>query len=84
MNYKKQIAEEMYNEIWDIFNNYGGYDYNDTMWCQAQGSSDAFEQTIEDGNWEALVREYESVLKYMRHIKKILILQNSIPPQVYC
>ena len=84
MKSNEKLAQKMYNEIWSIYNEYGGYKYNDSLWCQAQGSSYAFEQTIEDGNWEALIREYESVLKYMRHIKEILILQDNIPPQVYC
>ena len=80
----EEVAEKQLNEIWSIYNEYGGYEYNDSLLCQAQGSSDAFEETIEDGNWEALIREYESVLKYMRHIRKILILQDNIPTQVYC
>tara|TARA_R110002012_G_scaffold313014_1_gene524272 strand:- start:1432 stop:1686 length:255 start_codon:yes stop_codon:yes gene_type:complete len=84
MNYKKQLAKEMHEEIWDIFNNYGGYDYNDSMWCQAQGASNAWDIYEENGDWEGLVKEYEPCLKYMRHIKKIRILQESIPQELYC
>lgn len=84
MNYKKQLAEKMYNEIWHIYNEHGGYDYNDTMWCQAQGSSDAWDIYEQDEDWDGLIKEYETCLKYMRHIKKIRILQESIPQELYC
>jgi len=80
----KDVAQEMHNEIWDIFNNYGGYDYNDTMLCQAQGSSEAWYIYEEDGDWEGLIKELTPCLEYMRHIKKIRILQESIPQEIYC
>mgnify|MGYP003659498361 FL=1 len=80
----KELAQEMYNEIWDIYTEYSGYDYNDSMWCQAQGSSDAMDIYEEDEDWEGLIKEYEACLKYMRHIKQIRILQESIPPEIYC
>ena len=80
----KELAQEMYNEIWDIYNEYSGYDYNDSMWCQAQGSSDAMDIYEEDEDWEGLIKEYEVCLKYMRHIKQIRILQESIPAEIYC
>lgn len=84
MENARKLAEKMYKEIWHIYNEYGGYDYNDSMWCQAQGSSDAWEIYEESGDWDCLIREYEYVLKYMRHIKKIRILQESIPQELYC
>jgi len=84
MKSNEKLAEKMYNEIWHIYNEYGGYDYNDSMWCQAQGSSNAWDIYEESGDWEGLVKEYESCLKYMRHIKKIRILQESIPQELYC
>jgi hypothetical protein len=54
------------------------------MWCQAQGASNAWDIYEENGDWEGLVKEYEPCLKYMRHIKKIRILQESIPQELYC
>ena len=84
MKSNEKLAQKMYKEIWHIYNTYGGYDYNDTMWCQAQGSSDAWDIYEQDEDWEGLVKEYEPCLKYMRHIKKIRILQESIPQPLYC
>ena len=34
MKSNEKLAQKMYREIQNIYNNYGGYDYNDTMWCQ--------------------------------------------------
>jgi hypothetical protein len=80
----KDVAEKMYNEIWDIFSNYGGYDYNDSMLCQAQGSSGAWDIYEKDEDWDGLIKELTPCLDYMRHIKKIRILQESIPQEIYC
>ena len=86
MKSNEKLAQKMYREIWNIYNTYGGYDYNDTMWCQAQGSSDAFDYWIyeKDEDWDNLVKELTECLEYMRHIKKIRILQESIPQPLYC
>lgn len=80
-------ARKMYVEICDIFNEYGGYDYNDEMYYQCLGASQSFEECKVYGyrSWLSLIKhELEPCLKYMRHIKKIRILQESIPPSVYC
>ena len=83
MSYAK--AKKMYDEIWDIFNEHGGYDYNDEMYWQCVGASQSFQECEEDDDWEALIKhEFEPCLKYMRHIKKLIILQDSIPPAIYC
>ena len=56
------------------------------MWCQAQGSSDAFDYWIyeKDEDWDSLIKQLTPCLEYMRHIKKIRILQESIPQPLYC
>jgi len=79
-------AKKMYDEIWDIFNEHGGYDYNDEMYYHCLGASQSFQECEEDNDgWEALIKhEFEPCLKYMRHIKKIRILQESMPSEVYC
>ena len=78
MKSNEKLAQKMYKEIWHIYNTYSGYDYNDSMWCQAQGASNAWDIYEENGDWEGLVKEY------VRHIKKIRILQESIPQELYC
>ena len=80
----KELAQEMYNEIWHIYTEYSGYDYNDTMWCQAVGSQESWDMPEGDEDWEGLIKEYEPCLKYMRHIKQIRILQESMPAEIYC
>tara|TARA_R100001377_G_scaffold82470_1_gene62878 strand:+ start:211 stop:480 length:270 start_codon:yes stop_codon:yes gene_type:complete len=84
MKEAKELAQEMYNEIWHIYTEYSGYDYNDTMWCQAVGSEESWNDAIHDNDWESLIKEYTPCLEYMRHIKKIRILQESMPSEVYC
>ena len=73
MNTNEKLAQKMYREIQNIYNNYGGYDYNDTMWCQYE----------KDEDWNSLIKELKPCLEYMRHIKKIRILQESIPQPLY-
>jgi len=86
MKSNEKLAQKMYREIWNIYNTYGGYDYNDSMLCQAQGSQDAFDYWIyeKSEDWDSLVKELTPCLEYMRHIKKIRILQESIPQPLYC
>tara|TARA_R100000458_G_C8147063_1_gene156110 strand:- start:309 stop:563 length:255 start_codon:yes stop_codon:yes gene_type:complete len=84
MKSNEKLAKKMYNEIWDIYNNYGGYQYNDSMLYQAQGSSDAWDIYEQGQNWDGLIKELTPCLEYMRHIKKIRILQESIPEPLYC
>ena len=79
-----ELAQKMLDEIWEIFEEHGGYDYNDTMYYQALGSSESFSETELDDDWDGLIEEFETVLNYMRHIQKIRILQESIPDEIYC
>ena len=40
---------DLQSKMWDIFNNYGGYDYNDEMLCQLDG--------VEEDLWESETEE---------------------------
>tara|TARA_R100001377_G_scaffold81819_1_gene61569 strand:- start:293 stop:589 length:297 start_codon:yes stop_codon:yes gene_type:complete len=77
----REIAHKMLGEIWAIFNEYGGYDYNDEMYWQTQGAEDSWNEASYDNDWESLISEYTPCLEYMRHIKKIRILQEDSPQE---
>jgi hypothetical protein len=83
METMKKKAEEMLNEIWRIFNDYGGYEYNDSMLYQCEGASTSWMEAEQDEDWDGLVKEYKPCLEYMRHIQKIRILQESLPNEIY-
>jgi len=81
MSTGKEVAHKMLGEIWDIFNEHGGYDYNDEMYWQTQGAEDSWGEASQDDDWDSLISEYKECLDFMRHVKKIRILQEDSPQE---
>ena len=90
MNIHEKRVDNLSATCWDIFNNYGGYDYNDEMLYQLQGLQDSIDECSDDAvkfgdkAWEGMVEEAETTYTWFLHIKKIRELQESIPESLYC
>ena len=83
MNNKEKI-NKLNGQCWDIFNEYGGYDYNDEMLYQLEGLADSEGECMNEEDWRNMVEEAKTTYKWFKHIEKIRELQDSIPTSLYC
>jgi hypothetical protein len=84
MNIHKKRVDNLSAVCWDIFNEYGGYDYNDEMLYQLEGLSDSEGECMNEEDWKHMVKEAETTHTWFKHIKKIRELQENIPTSLYC
>lgn len=71
------------DKLWDIFNEYGGYEYNDEMIWQLEGYGISVSEMEEDEHVHVL-KEGKATLEYFEWVVKMLELKESEPPQLYC
>lgn len=71
-------------KLWDIFNEHGGYDYNDEMYWQLQGLQGSIDECMNDADWVNMLSEADTTLKYFKWIKSILVLKDNEPESLYC
>lgn len=84
MNIHEKRVNTLDKKCWDIFNEYGGYDYNDEMLYQLEGLADSKGECMNEEDWESMVEEAETTYTWFKHIKNIRELQESIPESLYC
>ena len=80
---RKKI-NKMHQEMWDIYNELGGYDYNDEMLTQLSGVDEETAEAEEDNDWEYCYKNVEATYKWFKQVKKIRQLQESLPEVIYC
>ena len=71
------------DKLWDIFNEHGGYEYNDEMIWQLEGYGISISEMEEDET-EHVLEEGVATLKYFEWVVSMLELKESEPPQLYC
>ena len=84
MNIHEKRVDQISANCWDIFNEHGGYDYNDDMLYQLQGLGDSISECMNEEDWEGMVKEAETTYTWFKHIKNIRELQDNIPTSLYC
>jgi hypothetical protein len=90
MNIHEKRVNSLNGYCWAIFEEYGGYDYNDEMLYQLQGLRDSIAECEDDAvkfgdkAWEGMVEEAETTYTWFKHIEKIRELQEDIPTSLYC
>ena len=75
---------EMNDQCYNIFNEHGGYNYNDDMLYQLQGLRESIGECLNEEDWENMVKEASTTLKWFKHIEEIRKLEESIPNSLYC
>tara|TARA_Y100000114_G_scaffold112589_1_gene106391 strand:+ start:784 stop:1029 length:246 start_codon:yes stop_codon:yes gene_type:complete len=80
---QKKISK-MQDEMWQIYNEWGGYDYNDEMLIQLSGIDEDIAEAKYDNEWEYCYENVEATYKWFKQVKKIRQLQESIPDVIYC
>jgi|TARA_Y100000289_G_C3920749_1_gene150188 hypothetical protein len=74
----------IHKKCWKIYDDYGGYDYNDQMLYQLTGLNETIEMTFNDKYpLETCLKEAEITYNWFKHIKKIRVLQESEPESLY-
>ena len=84
MNIHKERVEKINSICWHIFNEHGGYDYNDEMLYQLQGLGDSISECMNEEDSKNMVDEAETTYTWFKHIKNIRELQDNIPTSLYC
>tara|TARA_R110002012_G_scaffold75703_1_gene191219 strand:- start:248 stop:502 length:255 start_codon:yes stop_codon:yes gene_type:complete len=84
MTIHKEKVNKLNEECWDIFQEYGGYDYNDEMLYQLEGLRDSIHECMNEEDWKGMAEEAETTYTWFRHIEKIRELQENIPTSLYC
>tara|TARA_R110000803_G_scaffold108539_1_gene176835 strand:+ start:104 stop:385 length:282 start_codon:yes stop_codon:yes gene_type:complete len=75
---------KMNDQCYHIFNEHGGYNYNDDMLYQLQGLRQSIGECLNEEDWDNMVKEASTTLKWFKHIEKIRKLEESIPNSLYC
>ena len=84
MNIHKERVNKLSGQCYDIYHEYGGYDYNDEMLYQLQGLQESIHECMNEKDWEGVVEEAETTCLWFLHIEKIRELQENIPTSLYC
>ena len=84
MNIYKERVNSLSGYCWAIFEEYGGYDYNDEMLYQLEGLQDSIDECMNEIDWEDMVEKAETTNTWFKHIEKIRELQENIPTSLYC
>ena len=84
MNIHKERVNKLSGQCWDIFHEYGGYDYNDEMLYQIQGLEACIYECRNEEDWKHMGEKAETTYTWFKHIEKIRELQENIPTSLYC
>jgi len=79
---RKKI-DQMYNRMWDIFNEHGGYEYNDDMFYQLQGIQESISDCKEDRDIPHMLKEAKETMAFFEWVVEYKELMDREPPQLY-
>lgn len=79
---RKKI-DQMYNRMWDIFNEHGGYEYNDEMFYQLQGIQESISDCKEDSDIPHMLKEANETMAFFEWVVEYKGLMDREPPQLY-
>ena len=84
MKNTKRKCQELYNKIFDAFENQSGGEYNDTIYYHLLGASEDMNEAEFDDDWEGILPTLTDCWQYVKTCKKIDDLQSNMPNEVYC
>ena len=80
---RKKI-NRMHIKMWEIFEEHGGYEYNDEMYWQLMGIKDSLDECEEDGDIPNMLKEATETMAYFNWVVEVKKLRDREPPQLYC
>ena len=76
--------DAIFDKCRSIYHTYGGYDHNDEMAYHIEGFSYSRGECEEDKDIDRMLKEAKSVETWFVWVKKMRVLVESEPPQIYC
>ena len=70
-------------KMWSIFNEYGGYEYNDEMYYQLVGFRESLLECETDEDYSYMLEEALDTMKYFNWVVEYKQLMDREPPQIY-
>ena len=75
--------KEMQIKMWDIFDDKGGYEYNDAMLYQLQGIQMSLDECEDDDDIPHMLKEATETMKFFDWVVEYKDLMEREPPQLY-
>ena len=82
ITHQKKI-NEIRTKIWDVFEEHGGYEYNDEMYWQLQGFQDSMDECDTDDDIVNMLNEASDTIKFFDWVVEYKELMEREPPQLY-
>lgn len=73
----------MHNKMWQIFNEHGGYEYNDEMYWQLQGIQDSLDECEDDDDIPNMLEEASETMQFFDWVVEYKELMEREPPMIY-
>jgi len=67
-----------------IYHIYGGCDYHDEMHWQLQGLESHIADCVTEKDYEGVLEDVETTFRWFKYIEKIRVLQENLPPSLFC
>jgi len=73
-----------YNHCWDIFQEHGGYEFNDEMLYQLQGLQQSIDECEDEDDYEHMMDEVIKTKAWFDWVVKMILLKEAEPESLYC
>lgn len=80
---QQKKINEIRTKIWDVFEEHGGYEYNDEMYWQLQGFQDSMDECDTDDDIVNMLNEASDTIKFFDWVVEYKELMEREPPQLY-
>tara|TARA_B100000768_G_C11191434_1_gene337510 strand:- start:471 stop:740 length:270 start_codon:yes stop_codon:yes gene_type:complete len=80
---QQKKINEIRTKIWDVFEEHGGYEYNDEMYWQLQGFQDSMDECETDDDIVNMLNEASDTIKFFDWVVEYKELMEREPPQLY-
>jgi|TARA_R100000935_G_scaffold56849_1_gene89363 hypothetical protein len=80
---QQKKINEIKTKIWDVFEEHGGYEYNDEMYWQLQGFQDSMDECETDDDIVNMLNEASDTIKFFDWVVEYKELMEREPPQLY-
>ena len=79
----RQKINKMNSKMWEIFEEYGGYEYNDDMLYQLQGLQESIDECEDDDDIPYMLKEATETMAYFEWVVEVKQLMDREPTQLY-
>ena len=73
----------LFSKMWEIFEEHGGYEYNDEMYWQLQGMHESISAYDDDQDIPILLKEAKETMAFFDWVVEYKELMDREPPTIY-